>query len=271
MILRGLEKSSGTPRPVGLGDLPYTFFTYAAGFTAGPTLAELHALPNPLEVIYQYEIVLLFFLVFFPAVILGARETIRDSTASAFVLPWLFGLPVLVFVIASVTNLTYQVRYTLPALPAFSLILALGVLSLRKAGRIGLMSGIVICSLYSIGNFYWETRYDKEEIRAAVAHINAAGIGKNPVLSIGQIGRTVRYYGDGLNVVNIKHKPCNGAGTEDALQKHLFDAAKTFWVIAGRDWKDRTTACLGKLSQNYSIVDHQSFTGTDLWQFERRD
>jgi len=213
----------------------------------------------------------IFFAVFFPAIILGIRETIRNSTVSALLLPWLLGLPFLVFAIASVTNLTYQVRYTLPALPAFVLILALGVLSLKsRPGKIALMGGVVFCSLYSIGNFYWATRYDKEHVRAAVAYINAASTGRSPIYSIGQIDRTVRYYGNGLDVVNINHKPCDGAGTEDGPQKNSLGAAKTVWVIAGRDWKDRAPDCLGKLSQFYSIIEHQSFTGTDLWLLEMR-
>ena len=264
MILRGLDKSSGTPRSLGFADVPYTFFAYAAGFTVGPTLAELHGLPNLSEVIAKHQIILVFFVVFSTAVILGIRETMRDRTASVLLLPWLFGLPVLVFVMASVTNLSYQVRYTLPALPAFVQILALGVLSLKsKPGRMALMVGIVFCSLFSVSNFYWEPRYDKEHVRAALARVQAGNSAGAQIISIGQINRAVRYYGQGLNVVTVNKERCTDSGA--VLQAGFTQPAETIWVIAGRDWKDRTAGCLEKLGHTYAIVGQQSFPGINLW------
>lgn len=269
MVLRGLEKSSGTPRSLAWADLPYSFFAYVAGFTAGPTVAELHGLPSLLDVVLEHQIVLMFLVIFSPAVILGLRETIRNSTASALLLPWAFGLPVLVFVIAAATNLSYQVRYTLPALPAFLVILALGVLSLKsKPVKMALMVGILSCSLYSLSNFYWEPRYDKEHVRAAVARVQAATSDDAPVVSIGQINRAVRYYGKGLNVVSINKERCTDS--RRIIEQESLQASKTVWVIAGRDWKDRTSACLEKLSQSYTIVEQQSFPGTNLWLLEMR-
>ena len=270
LTLHRLDRASGTPRPVGLGDLPYTFFTYAAGFSAGPTVAELHALPSMLNVLAGYPITLVFLVIYFPAIILGVRKALRDQLASALVLPWLFGLPGLVYLVASATKLTYEVRYTFPSVAAFVLILSCGVLSLQsKIRKVGLMSAILLCSLLSISNFYWNTRYDREHVKAAIGRINGANIGKSPILSIGQIGSAAKYYGNGLDIV-IRDR-CDSAGTEDPLNEGSLNGSKTVWVIAGRDWNDRATACLNELSRSYSIIDHQRFTGTDLWLLKRRD
>lgn len=271
MILRGLEKSTGTPRRVGLGDLPYTFFAYAAGFTAGPTLAELHALPGMFEVIGDYPIVLAFFALYFPALILGLRKLIRNPLASNLLVPWLFGLPVLVFLIATFTNITYQVRYTLPSLGAFVLIVACGVLSVRsKTGQAVFASLIVFCSTFSISNFYWNVRYDKEHVRATLARIKAVDSDNAPVVAIGQISGTAAYYRNGLEIVPIHEDRCEIAGAEDLPREGSLRGSKTIWVIAGRDWDDRATVCLNRLKQTFSIVDHESFIGTDVWLLRRQ-
>jgi uncharacterized membrane protein len=271
MILRGLQKSTGTPRPVGVGDLPYTFFAYAGGFTTGPTLAELHALPGMFEVIHDYPTVLAYFAVFFPAIILGLRRVIRNPLASSLLLPWLFGLPLLVFLIATLTNITYEVRYTLPSLGAFVLVLACGVLSLRsKTGQVAFASLIAFCSVFSITNFYWNVRYDKEHVRAAVARIKTVEGDKTPVVSIGQIGSAAKYYGNGLEIIPLQEDRCETAGAEDLPREGSLRGSNTIWVIAGRDWDDRATACLNKLKQTFSVVDHERFIGTDVWRLRRR-
>jgi uncharacterized membrane protein len=271
MILRGLEKSTGTARRVGLGDLPYTFFAYAAGFTAGPTLAELHALPGMFEVIRGYPIVLAFFVLYFPVLILGLRKLIRNPLASNLLVPWLFGLPVLVFLIATFTNVTYQVRYTLPSLGAFVVILACGILSVRsKTGQAIFVSLIVLGSTLSIANFYWNVRYDKEHVRATLARIKAMDSDNAPVVAIGQISGTAAYYRNGLEIVPIYEDRCETAGAEDLPREGSLRGSKTIWVIAGRDWDGRATVCLKKLKQTFSIVEHERFVGTDVWLLRRQ-
>ena len=265
-----LDRASGTPRPVGLGDLPYTFFAYAAGFSAGPTLAELHALPSMLNVLAGYPITLVFFVIYFPAIILGVRKALCDRLASALVLPWLFGLPCLVYLIASLTKLTYEIRYTFPSIAAFVLILSCGALSLQsKIGKVGLVSAILLCSLLSISNFYWNTRYDKEHVRAALARIKALDADSSPIFSIGQIGGAAKYYGKDLDIVSTPGDRCDVAVTKDSLKQR--NGSKTIWIIAGRDWNHRITTCLNELARSYSIIDHERFTGTDVWLLKRHD
>lgn len=271
MIFRGLGKSSGTPREVGLGDLPYTFFAYAAGFSAGPTLGELHDLPPVYDVIAEFPVVLVFFAAFFPALILGLRAVIRNPLASGLLLPWLFGLPVLVFLVATATTLTYQIRYTVPALPAFALVLACGVWSIQSESRKWIFAGAIAgCSLFSIGNFYWNARYDKEQVSAALARIKSVEARTSPVVTIGQIGSTAKYYGQELDFVINNEASCDSGKVDHLTGQGRLRNSDTVWVIAGRDWQDRAATCLKKFGQRYSIVDHQRFTGTDLWLLKRR-
>jgi uncharacterized membrane protein len=272
LTLHRLDSASGTPRHIGLGDLPYTFFAYAAGFSAGPAVAELHALPSMLNVLAGYPMTLVFFVIYFPAIILGVRKALRDRLATALVLPWLFGLPGLVYLVASATKLTYEVRYSFPSVPAFVLILSCGVLSLQsKIGKVGLMSAILLCSLLSISNFYWNTRYDKEHVRAALARIKASDADNSPIFSIGQIAGTARYYGNDLDILSTPDDRCDLTERKDAAKHKPLSSSEKIWVIVGRDWNHRITACLEELERLYSVIDHQHFTGVDLWLLKRRE
>jgi uncharacterized membrane protein len=270
MIVRGLEKSSGTPRSLGIGDLPYTFFAYAAGFTVGPTVGELHALTSIPSIIVNYPIVGLFFLIFGPILLVGLLDVLQRPLPSAFVLPWL-GLPILVFLIASVTNLTYHIRYTLPSLAPFVLITACGVLAMRsKTLRVVSLSGVILCSLYSIQNFFWNTRYDKEHVRVAVARIRSLNTGHIPIISMGQIDKAVRYYGSDLEPMVWPKNRCDPSVAQQSPGSYMQNGQKRIWLVAGRDWSNRAAKCLKQFSRSYIVLDHQRFPGTDVWLLERR-
>jgi hypothetical protein len=82
----------------------------------------------------------------------GVRSLGRDRIALALVLPWLCGPPLLVFLTARLTSVTYEVRYTLAALPAFLLLVALGVEGLGPQWRRAAGAGVLACFLVSLAN-----------------------------------------------------------------------------------------------------------------------
>jgi mannosyltransferase len=263
------DASTGTPRPATLLALPYTFFAYAAGFSSGPTLGQLHGLPGVYRLVTAYPTIFLFFLVFLPIFALGIWGVVRDPVVSAFLLPWLFGPPMLAFLMGVLTNVTYQVRYTFASLPAFVLILVLGALSLKpKIIRSGVISMILLCSASSMTNFYWDGRYNREDVRTAVAYINTGPLEARRVISVGQIDSVVKYYAPKLNIAVIDRCSVE-ADREDSLRKANSNS-QLIWVIVGRDWNNSAEACLGRLSESYSVIDKQSFTGIELWLLKER-
>jgi mannosyltransferase len=255
----------GTPRPATAAELPYTFFAYAAGFSSGPPLRYLRSLPNVIGIITDYPIILVFFAVFLPIFSFGIHRVIQTPLAPALLLSWLFGLPILVFLIGPLSHVTYQVRYTFASLPAFDLILAVGALSLKpKIIRWSAIGAVLLCSAFSVANFYWNARYNKEDVRAAVAYINARAFDTKQVISIGQIRSAAEYYGTKLNIVAMDR--CDiPTDRADFLRKAGIYSSKTVWILVGRDWDNQAVACLGRLSQSYAAIDHQSFTGVELW------
>jgi len=273
VIFAQVGGSTGTTRPTELSNLPYTFFAYSVGFSSGPTLGELHALPSVSNVVTEYPSILILFIVYFPVLILGMRKVIQDSLPSAVLIPWLFGLPVLAFLVGVFSNISYNVRYTYAALPAYLLILAAGALSSKSnIAKSGIIAAVLLCSLSSLAKFYWDSLYDKENIRAATAYLEEKSIDGSSVLSVGQIGRAVKYYGDHFDMVSIDTNKCNGeTDREDPLRQRSMYSSKAIWVITGRDWNNRVAACLDRLSQSHAVTDHQSFSGIKLWLLKLRE
>jgi len=273
MIFNRLDTTTGTPLEAGLIVLPYTFFTYAAGFTAGPSVRELHFLPRVLNLVIDYPSILVFFVVFTPIVLLGIRRLTWDPLASAVLVPWIFGLPVLVFLVGLLSNVNYQVRYTLASLPAFFVVLALGTASLKlQAVRWGAIGAVLLCSVYSVANFYMNPRYDKEDVRAAVAHIKATKLDEHQIIFVGQIAWAVQHYGANLKTVELDWEICDSEiGQPDFLQTARISDSKNIWVIVGRDWNRCAAAYLEQLSSRYRVVDHRHFAGVELCQLELHD
>jgi mannosyltransferase len=266
MIVETLGLTTGTPRPTRLADLPYTFFVYAAGYSAGPTTEFLHALPSLRSILSAYPVVMVFAAVFVPLVALGVRRILREPPAAIVLLPWCFGPPLLAFLLSLISHVTYQARYGGAALPAFALLVALGSLSFhRPAGRWSAAAAVATCSLLSLTNYYGDPRYAKEDVRGTVAHIEVARQQGAPVAVVGQVDDAVAFYGPTLHVLKVEH--CAENAERSSLPSTL-DDGHPLWLVVGRDWDGQAPRCLERLARSHVPVERQHFPGVDLWLFK---
>ncbi|MFQ5666146.1 MAG: glycosyltransferase family 39 protein [Candidatus Binatia bacterium] len=267
MIVKTMGLTTGTPRPIEWVELPYTFFTYAAGYSAGPTVGELHALPSLSSILAGHLVVVIFAAVFAPLLVLGVRRVVQRPLAAIILVPWCFGPALLAFGVALASNVTYQARYSSVALPAFLLLVALGCLSLkRSAARWGAIAAVAACFASSLANYYWDPHYAKEDAKGAVAYITATGLDHLPVAVVGQVDPAVAYYGPGLDVIPVD--TCNGAAFEHQSLGAAFNDRRGLWLVVGRDWNAQASSCLSRLSHTHTSVDHRRLPGIDLWLFE---
>jgi len=267
MALGHIGMQTGTPRPTTPAALAYTVYAYAVGFTLGPPLAYLHALPGVLRSIADYPIVVLVGLIFVPLVGLGVRSVLRRPLAAAVLIPWLCGPALAVFVLTLSTNVTYQVRYSIVALPAFVMTVASGVRTLRPGWlRWGALFATAGCTLAALGNYYWDPRYGKEDVRDALAHVRKAGIAGAAILPVGQIELAVIHYGRGLDVL-----PAGSCVHADGGGRAPAGMPRVLWVIVGRDWEAEGSRCLAQLSRSYASVAEERFPGIALWLLQQRN
>ncbi|HUP01825.1 MAG TPA: glycosyltransferase family 39 protein [Gemmatimonadota bacterium] len=268
------EAGVGTRRATSIVVLPYTFFVYVAGYTVGPTVAQLHALPSPVWIVREYPEVVLYFVYFLPLAALGLWALRNRPASAAILLPWALGLPLLVFASAVLGQQTYNVRYSLAALPGFALLLAVGVESLGRWRSAGTLGAVGLFGL-SVFNYHGNPRFDKEDVRSAIAHIQAGPEADEPVAMIGQGIVAAIHYGENLTVEQLR-----GCGRElsrvprkdrqlPEIPIEEIRSEPVFWLLASRDWHGRTESCLEALDASHEVVQERSFTGVDLFLLRR--
>jgi 4-amino-4-deoxy-L-arabinose transferase-like glycosyltransferase len=263
----------GTPRETSPVALPYLFFTYVAGYTIGPTVGELHALPSPARILTVYPEIVLYYVVFMPIAALGLWSLRRRSTCAAILAPWVAGMPLLVFASAIVGGQTFNVRYTFAAVPGFALLLSLGVESLGRWKRVGTVAAAGLFAL-SLVNYYTDPRYDKEDVRGALRVVRSSPFRELPVAVVGQGTSAAAYYGTGLDLRRLLGCGRQGeARDRSPLRDMRIEELRTepaVWIMVSRDWQDRAERCSEKLSDSHRVVRRQGLTGVNLYRLERR-
>ncbi len=258
----------GTPRPTSPFVVPYTYFSYVAGFSFGPTLSELHALHGGRWVLTHYPEVLLYLALFGALAALGLWSLRRNVTAAAVLLPWVFGLPFLVYLVTVKGGQTYNVRYAMVAAPGFMILVAMGVSALR-APRLRLLASalVVVAFGVSLANYYWNPRYDKAHVRDAVERVRASATPSGPIVVVGQVAPAVQYYGTGMRVENVGS--CDEEGPP-AMRVDSLQAEPVVWLLIGRDWDRAAAGCMREFGRDHRVAERDSYPGVELVRLEAR-
>lgn len=262
----------GTARQTSPVVLPYLLFAYVAGYTIGPTIAELHAFPSPASILRGHPEVVLYYAVFVTVSALGLWALRGRRTAGAILIPWVVVLPLLVFLGALLGGQTFNVRYTLAAVPGFVLLLSLGVEAL---GRWRLAGTVLVCTLFafSLSNYYWDSRYDKEDVRGAIGAVREGPHGAELVAVVGQAGAAAEYYGEGLDVELLRGCLPGIEIRQTRVPQIEIAEVRTrpsFWLLVSRDWRGRSERCMEKLGATHRVAEHESYTGVDLYLMRQR-
>lgn len=281
--------SVGTPRAVSMTSLPYGYYTYSAGFSAGPTVRELHFHPGILAVLTGHPIVLAYLFIALLAAI-GIWRLRQESAAIQVVLPLVAGLPMLVFLASFRTDLVFNVRYTLPALTGWTIAVAAGVEHLwgrfeatRPRARWAFPAVLAVLIGYSLFNYYFNPTYDKEDSRSAFSAVREARRPDATVAVIGQIADTAEYYAGDLSLITFlqcEQTDDDGAWTYWSrepssqpveLNPRELGAGSELWLVVGRDWDSEAEPCLAALSSSHREQDVSHFTGIDVYRLEPLD
>jgi len=250
--------------------VPYTLFVYAAGFSLGPSVAELHAdksLRFVLTFLPSIMLVITVFLVLLGIGIVAIKKHFGVGSA-AFCLLGLF-VPLVGTALYSLTPLAgFNVRYTVTAFPYFCLLVGTAVASLARANKtfgalaVIALIGISAASLY---NHFTNPRYAKEDVRSAVAFWQQVG-DKEPLLAIGSIYPAQRYVG----ASEAKRLFLIGTSSNEIVprieQVFLTQNISSAYVVLARDWdKARETAIRNALGGTVE----RSFPGVKVLRISR--
>jgi uncharacterized membrane protein len=154
-----------------LGELAYTFCTYSAGFSFGPSKVDLH-IDRSLSGLAQFAPSILSVAVIFGALlVLGIWAMSEEKWKKCRVL-CLYGICLTIGGTALYAlGIIYRVRYTAVAFPFFCLLLGAGLDNLwRKKEFWGaaFAVGVAFIIVLSIYNYFENERYFNPDIRSAV-------------------------------------------------------------------------------------------------------
>ncbi len=265
VVLSELGHGSGTPRPLLLSVLPYTFYAYSVGLSYGPSVFELHALPSPLTILATWPSIAFIALVWGGIFLLGIRNLYARGTVLAPLL-WVVSAPALLFVVAAVSDVAYNVRYTIPALPAFAIIVAAGIQAIdTRWQRIAVAAAVLVFSAMSLQNHYGDPRYDRPHVREALAALTSDDQRQSQVLALGQIDLPVQYYGGRKGFTVETRCSAYTSASATAVDRLPPDP---LWVLVGQDYGHSAPKCLSELLVRYRITRRRNVPGVELWRLE---
>ena len=182
----------GAPRPATGFELFYTVFTYLAGYSFGPSQRELQDLGVKAALARNMVQLLVAGLLLTLSLVLAVRRWTAAHTRLAI----LFAFPmVLAFVAAVLTGKPYSPRYTLLGLVGAVALLSLTILQYQGTRRAVLIAVFCGVSVWADAQWFWISRYWKEDSRGAVSTL-AATLPRGALVAVGPayLRPTLLYY-----------------------------------------------------------------------------
>ncbi len=254
----------------GLAALPYTVWAFSVGYSLGPSVRALHT-TEPMRVALQHAPLIAGVLLLTGGLaLLGAMGIWRRSRSRlAILLVWLVGPIGFVWVGAAVTGHPYNVRYVIPSFPAFLLLLACGIESIRsnKARAVAWTAVLTVCAV-SLTNYFTSPTYAKDDYRSAVGVLAArARPGELVLVNEAYTRIMLDYYDPGpVRAVGFP-LPQTGKDWERAksdLEK-LTEGRTRWWLLLGRPGPHRLGVRIpGYLDSRFEREADLSWSGTRL-------
>jgi len=242
--------------------LAYTVWTFATGYSLGPTLTELHQADRLAFVRHDLPLIAPVALLLGLVLAAGGLALRRyDASIQRALVMWL-GFPI-AFALAGamLTPHPFNVRYVILAYPAFILVLAAGIRQLPNIpARAAVLAGLGLVSVISLGNYFFDPRYAREDNRAAGEFLmNRAAPGDLVIASAAYTVRGFEYYARGTDLCFVGYpagaiegtcpddlQPGNAglleSGKPDTDLARIVGSRHRFWVFLSRTYDNTSEA-----------------------------
>ncbi|UCG51263.1 MAG: glycosyltransferase family 39 protein [Candidatus Latescibacterota bacterium] len=256
---------------VGPEAVPYLFYVYSVGFSLGPSLRELHLDATMANVLWKHwPTVLGVVLVFGVLGVAGAVHIVRCRLPWVQVGLYLF-VPIIFTLLLCWQNAkAFNVRYVLLGLPAYLCLVAAGVLSVKGAWRYTTAALVLATLIFSLGNYYFNGRYAREDVRGAAREIAERAAPADCILTH-TVTEVFEHYFDGPNPVHSVFAP-PGTPLErvDQQVEGLFANCDTVWYLRAREWvADPEGYLVGELDRRYHQAELIELNGVTLYRYIR--
>jgi 4-amino-4-deoxy-L-arabinose transferase-like glycosyltransferase len=265
--------ATGGAKELTVMALPYTFFTFSAGFSLGPSVRELHASRSLLTLRPHALSIAVCGLLFGSLLIVGLAALRRQPDTAKLLTVWL-AVPIVgtLGITALIPSLAYNVRYVAMSFPAYILILSAAIAGFRRPFmRIALLAAVLAVNGVSLAHYYLDPRYGREDTRAAARYLEMTAHPGDALVVVGSAIALSHYYRGSLPIVNwrgevIKDRPA----LTNRLQQ-LSEAHDHLWLVSIRPWEgDPKGTVRGMLDDRYSLIGHKELPGVDIYTYRLR-
>jgi mannosyltransferase len=262
--------STGGTREFTLMALPYTFFAFSTGFSLGPSLRELHISRDMATLSRHAFIVSLSGFLFGGLCLVGFANLWRQPDLWKLLTAWL-AVPLIgiLAVSALIPSMAYNARYVAMSWPAYCLVLALGITSCKRTSlRLTLLAAVLLVNALSLGNYYFNPWYSREDARSAAQFLEEAAHPRDIILVAGNMGTLKYYYKETVPMVGWGEKTINDLAV---LTERLQEFARHhdhLWLVELRPWEtDPKGIVKAALDTSYNVLAHQAFPGVDIYRY----
>ena len=230
LIVFAPSASADASRTFGLAFVPYAVWAFATGYSIGPTLTQLH-LPSRLATTLRYwPLILPIGLIVVTLATAGAVSLWKWSRATFWMVGLWLAFPLAFALLGTLaTRHPFNVRYVILSFPAFVIVVASGVLATRQPlWRAGAAAALLVVSALSLGNYYFVSRYFREDNRAAGHYLTAnAATGDLVVADAPYTALNLTYYArrPDLTIVGYPPQESPASGAAGVLRGGVTNAA----------------------------------------------
>jgi len=256
-----------------LAAIPYTFYTYGAGQSLGPSISGLHAHRGSAYLLQFLPSIVAVGLIFGVLLVLGLIALPQYGSWPAWWL-CLLGLSVPiagVALFAVVSGFSYNVRYTLIAYPYFCILAGAGCVVLAQRSRwAGALAVLALVSLaaVSLANYFGNPEYAKDDVRGAVALWRSASTDE-PLLGCASAGGVDKVLNRYLDPDEQKRYIWIGGNHTAERTQAEFESqnVQSVYILIARDWQKRREHAI---REAFEVSEEYAYPGVRLMKITRK-
>jgi len=263
-LLRGRTTFS----PLGI---PYTFFAFSVGYSLGPSPREIGFRGDLSSLSGHWWEVALGAAVFGVVALRGLVGLKRRSLVGLLV--W-FGVPFAVTSYFAIKNFKpFNARYCTPAFPAYELLLGRGIGTWKNSRtRLAVASLLFLVTGYSLGNYYFNPDYEKDDFRSASRYLEAHENPGDALIALGNFRPLDYYYHGSLRYRVVWEYEFNRERRLEEMAARMAREHDRLWVVSSREWlTDRRGVLPHLLGKHFELRSKRSWPGVKVSLYVRRD
>ena len=266
-----------TPRPLSLGALVYTYFSYYSGYALGPSQLQIRTMSASAVLRNALPWLLISSIISIPLLYRGAFQLIKIRLfAPVF---FLTTVPLLLIgIVGAEAGITYNVRFVSWLAFPISVWIGFGCRELWEESRrirFIVCAAIAVCfGLFALANYQRtnDARYQIEDTRSVVKYLRADQRRDCPVFVVSDyMVRPLNYYGPELRLLELPE--IGKQGKEIVFKEELTTAIQSmesaatdeFWLVYSRAFHGDPIGLLLQYLEKRGLEKRRTFAGIELY------